>query len=203
MTIGVPYSFVPGTKAKADEVNANFNDVISKIENTNLRIDETNSNASVKNKEIETKFEDIQSLIDNRADLDLSNLSTTGSAVLSAKANNSDLDSQWVAKSVVLAEGVTFSNTAETSYSLASYLPNDGGLYQVKFFVAGNASNTAQWNYTMGFNWEQVIFVKANNFNSNMIGLADSTRKLRIVPTTLCSGTTKASVTLRAYRKVR
>ena len=32
MTFGVPYSFVPGTKAKADEVNANFIDVLTKID---------------------------------------------------------------------------------------------------------------------------------------------------------------------------
>ncbi len=38
MTYGVPYSFVPGTKAKADEVNANFIDVLEKIENSNTRI---------------------------------------------------------------------------------------------------------------------------------------------------------------------
>ena len=37
MTYGVPYSFVPGTKAKADEVNANFIDVLGKIENTTTR----------------------------------------------------------------------------------------------------------------------------------------------------------------------
>ena len=43
MTYGVPYSFVPGTKAKADEVNANFIDVLDKIKTTNERIDETNS----------------------------------------------------------------------------------------------------------------------------------------------------------------
>ena len=38
MTYGVPYSFVPGTKAKADEVNANFIDVLEKISNSNTRI---------------------------------------------------------------------------------------------------------------------------------------------------------------------
>ena len=35
MTSGIPYSFVPGTKAKADEVNANFLAVLNKIEEIN------------------------------------------------------------------------------------------------------------------------------------------------------------------------
>lgn len=38
MTYGVPYSFVPGTKAKANEVNANFIDVLEKIDASNSRI---------------------------------------------------------------------------------------------------------------------------------------------------------------------
>jgi hypothetical protein len=38
MTYGVPYSFVPGTKAKANEVNANFIDVLGKIDDSNSRI---------------------------------------------------------------------------------------------------------------------------------------------------------------------
>lgn len=38
MTYGVPYSFVPGTKARADEMNANFIDVLDKIESSNSRI---------------------------------------------------------------------------------------------------------------------------------------------------------------------
>ena len=35
MTISVPYSFVPGTKAKAQEVNANFTAITGQIEETN------------------------------------------------------------------------------------------------------------------------------------------------------------------------
>lgn len=38
MTYGIPYSFVPGTKAKADEVNANFIDVIERIDATNSNV---------------------------------------------------------------------------------------------------------------------------------------------------------------------
>ncbi len=44
MTYGVPYSFVPGTKAKANEVNANFIDVLGKIEDSNSRITQLEDN---------------------------------------------------------------------------------------------------------------------------------------------------------------
>ena len=40
MTSSVPYSFVPGTKAKAEEVNANFIALLDKIENSNIKIDD-------------------------------------------------------------------------------------------------------------------------------------------------------------------
>lgn len=49
MTSSVPYSFVPGTKAKADEVNANFIAVLDKIEQVNS---DTKSNI---NAQLETK----------------------------------------------------------------------------------------------------------------------------------------------------
>lgn len=38
MTYGIPYAFVPGTKAKADEVNANFNYLIEQLEDQNSDI---------------------------------------------------------------------------------------------------------------------------------------------------------------------
>ena len=56
MTYGVPYSFVPGTKAKADEVNANFIDVLSKIEDTNTRIDDSNSTITSGLEEVNEKI---------------------------------------------------------------------------------------------------------------------------------------------------
>ena len=66
MTYGVPYSFVPGTKAKADEVNANFIDVLDKIKTTNERIDETNSTTQSNKTTLEEKI-----------NTDVSNLNST------------------------------------------------------------------------------------------------------------------------------
>ncbi len=47
MTFSVPYSFVPGTKAKAQEVNANFSSVAEQIDETNnLKLNKDCSNIS-------------------------------------------------------------------------------------------------------------------------------------------------------------
>jgi len=45
MTLSVPYSFVPGTKAKAQEVNANFSSLVEQIDETNsLKLNKDLSN---------------------------------------------------------------------------------------------------------------------------------------------------------------
>lgn len=203
MTFGVPYSFVPGTKAKADEVNANFIDVLSKIEDANSRIDETISDANTKSEEVATKFEEINNSLEQKVDLDFSNISGVAQAKFDAKANTSDIDGKWVAKRVVLSDTTTFSNTANKTFSLSSYLPQDGNVYEVKFFVAGNSSKVGQYNYSLGFGSEQLFFVSGNNFSSNILGIVSTARTLTISPTSLCSGTNQFSVTLVAYRKVR
>lgn len=203
MTFGVPYSFVPGTKAKADEVNANFIDVLTKIEDTNSRIDETNSNADTKSAEISAKFDEVSEALEQKSDLDLSNLSSSGQAKFDAKADLTVIDGKWVSKRVVLVNTATFSNTDSVTYSLSSYLPNDGNLYQIKFFVAGNTSKLGQYNYSTGLGSEQLFFVSGNNFSSNVLAIVNSTRKLTVSPTSICSGTNQFSITLVAYRKVR
>ncbi len=206
MTFGVPYSFVPGTKAKADEVNANFIDVLTKIEDTNLRIDETNSSANTKSAEIATKFDQVEEEITQRANLDLSNLSTTGSAVLSAKANTTDIDGNWIAKNTTLASNVTLSNTAATSYSLSSYLPNDGRTYEVLFSFAytGDNSVSAQYTINSGFGTTWFLFNYSRNDALTTILPISTARKITITPNTnMTSGTNTFAIKLTAYRKVR
>ena len=121
MAYGVPYSFVPGTKAKADEVNANFIDILNKIEDANLRIDGTNENLT----------EQVDELSSTKVNLDLSNLDDTGKGVLNAKANASDLDGKWTYKHITLINNVSLNGTTNLNYSLSSYLPNDGNVYEV------------------------------------------------------------------------
>lgn len=93
MTYGVPYSFVPGTKAKADEVNANFIDILNKIEDTNSRIDDANTKSS---QELKETKEELNAEIGQKADLNFSNIGTNAKAMFSAKANNTDIDGKWV-----------------------------------------------------------------------------------------------------------
>ena len=202
MTFGVPYSFVPGTKAKADEVNANFIDVLSKIEDTNLRIDETISSADSRSAEVATKFEEVESKIDERVDLNLSNISTKGLALFEAKANVSDIDGQWVAKLVTLADDVILSNSNSTIYSLADYLPNDGNIYEVIISMAGNFGGLGHYNINTGYN--TLLGICGKSAVSYCITMPISTaRELRFYPTSSCSGTNKLGIRVTAYRKVR
>lgn len=117
MAYGIPYSFVPGTKAKADEVNANFIDVLDRIEDTNTRIDNSNN--------------DINERLDET------------NTTLSQKANLSQLYGNWVYSVRTVVSAVTMNSSAGVrTYSLSSYLPNDGKIYEVLF--NGKMSTAAQ-----------------------------------------------------------
>ena len=138
MTYGVPYSFVPGTKAKADEVNANFIDVLDKIENANSRIDESNSKTENSFEQINNKIEDVEA---SCANSDLSNLSSAGKSVLDAKANASLLDGTWVNKSVTLCNAKSISANTTHTFSLSSYLPSDSAKYEILVTIAVDFPN--------------------------------------------------------------
>ena len=201
MTFGVPYSFVPGTKAKADEVNANFIDVLTKIEDTNLRIDETNSNADSKNAEITAQFEEVETKLNQKTNLDLSNLSSTGKAVLSAKANASDIDGKWVMKVTTLLDNVTLSNSATTTVSLSSYLPSDSNVYEVIFSMEGSCG-TAHYRFDTGYGTNYALYEKSV-YARTLTSIVSTARKVNIYSTGLCSGTNKMALRATAYRKVR
>ena len=203
MTFGVPYSFVPGTKAKADEVNANFIDVLTKIEDTNLRIDETNSNADSKNSEIDAKFDQVDNNLNQCANLDFSNISSVAQAKFDAKANVSDIDGSWISKSVTLMSSTTLSNTDTKILSLSSYLPEDGNVYEVLMYVTGVCSSTGAFNFSTNYGGLQAIRCKNNECSCVCILPVNASRELRIIPSGVTAGTTKAEVFLRAYRKVR
>ena len=202
MTFGVPYSFVPGTKAKADEVNANFIEVLTKIEDTNARIDETNTSVATKDAEVASKFEEVNASISQRVNLDLSNLSTEGNNVLAAKADNTDIDGTWTKKLVGLASTATLSNSKDTVYSLASYLPDDGNVYEVFMSIQGNCSGKGQFYIDGGFSPAWVLFGQGDWANTFILPV-DTNRTLTYTPSDIASGTTKCTTRLNAYRKVR
>jgi hypothetical protein len=139
MTYSVPYAFVPGTKAKADEVNANFNDVINKLQETNNQVNE-NYNTLTENYNILT--ENCSNLTNsyNTLNATLSNTNTT----LATKAKASDLDGIWTSRQVNLANAVQWAvGTTTKTYSLSSYLPNDNNIYEVLISGDGNSGATS------------------------------------------------------------
>lgn len=104
MTLSVPYSFVPGTKAKADEVNANFIAVLDKIEETDTA----------------------------KANVDLSNLDSTGQSVMNSKADKTELDGNWTSILVNLASALTINKeTTSLQFDLSGYLPDDEDIYEI------------------------------------------------------------------------
>ena len=202
MTFGVPYSFVPGTKAKADEVNANFIDVLTKIEDTNLRIDETNSNAVSNSAEVTTKFENVEASIDQRANLDLSNISTTGKALFDAKANTSDIDGQWIAKELTIVNNVKLANTGTITYSLADYLPKDNNIYEVMISFAGYFDK-GQYSFNTSFYTVFGPYGRTRQVSGSITTPVGTAKELRLYPTSFCSGDNELTIKLNAYRKVR
>lgn len=110
MTLSVPYSFVPGAKAKAEEVNANFISVLDKIEDSNVKIED---------------------LDNQKLDKNLSNLDTQGQEVLDAKADKTEIDGKWKAASGYIADDVTMSATYNKIFDMSSLLPDDDNIYEV------------------------------------------------------------------------
>lgn len=206
MTYGVPYSFVPGTKAKADEVNANFIDVLEKIETVNSRVDTTNTT-------VETNADSVTAALEEKADLDLSNLSDTGNAKFTAKANTSDIDGNWVKSYLSLGSSKSIAKGATQTYSLSSYLPS-GGIYEVILSVGAQTYNKAgAYSYlciTTDFMTTQVPFLKAITradvveHAAQMATIIVGTgRSLSVINNTNTSYNTTYDIGVYAYRKVR
>lgn len=132
MTLVVPYSFVPGTKAKASEVNANFNDVLNKIENTNTLINNINeelaTNLTKNTTDLEKKIEDTKNI---SARNDLSNLTPEANARFDSKANAIDLDGNVTCISVALLSNVIITKDSRFVFNIGQHIPNDGCKYLV------------------------------------------------------------------------
>lgn len=119
MTSSVPYSFVPGSKAKAEEVNANFVAVLGEIEKSNVKISELEAQKADKN--FSNLDEQGQEILDAKAD----------KTALDAKADKTEIDGNWVKKTVYIASGVTMTSSYNKSFDLSSFLPDDDNIYEV------------------------------------------------------------------------
>lgn len=113
MTFNIPYSFVPGTKAKANEVNANFIAVIDELDKINSDIETLNSSVATK------------------ADLDLANLDEAGQSTLDNKADKTELDGVWKSKNSYIAQNVTVTANYNKTFDLSSLLPEDDNTYEI------------------------------------------------------------------------
>ncbi len=193
MTYDVPYAFVPGTKAKADEVNANFNDVIQKIQNTNERIDSADNQIAILNSGL-----------------------AAANTNISQKANSSDIDGAWTNKLLKIFESKTFSvGSNSLSYSLSSYLPNDEKKYEVLISGDGytGSSNGASIMFGLGSalaNSSCCILYKAiTRTSSSMVASGCSIipistdRKINLTVTVKTATSGSCYLTVLAYRKVR
>ncbi|MCM1339696.1 MAG: hypothetical protein NC191_08500 [Muribaculaceae bacterium] len=204
MTYGVPYSFVPGTKARADEVNANFIDVLDKIDETNTKIDDANAKNSEDLGNLETSINDkittVQTSVTKCANTSLSNLDSTGKAVLSAKADSSLLDGTWVNKAASLASNVYFNGNDIKTYSLSSYLPTGSNIYEVLVCATGSG-NCSMWITTDLITTKSVI-CKNNGYSGGCTIIpVGKSKQIKVQITNNAANMDFLAV--RAYRKVR
>lgn len=140
--------------------------------------------------------------ISNLADVDLSNLSSTGKKVI---------DGQWVALALTLASGVTYPTATDTEYSLSTYLPNDGYNYEV--LINGTVTTGSSSGNAMALRLQTDILndgyfimcnvitrTNAQAYNSTAIVAPVGTGRKIIVKSSSYTGT--YSIYLRGYRRI-
>lgn len=114
MTYGVPYSFVPGTKARADEMNANFIDVLDKIGSSNSRIT-TLESEKANNTDVDGTWTSSSKQI-------LTDTSVNGSTNLTFSISNYLPDDGNIYEVMVFAIGTSSSTSGQSN---ACYLSTD------------------------------------------------------------------------------
>jgi len=208
MSYEIPYTFVPGTKARADEVNANFIEVMQKISNTNDRIDETNSDISDVSSAVDTINSDLGDINSSISTLQ-SSLSTANTNI-SQKANSSDIDGQWVTKYATIIDNVSIAEGGGSlTYSLSSALPNDSNVYEVMLTYSGSIANQNGYaQVQLSNSYITGIFaarVGAGNIYavSTVIMPFGSNRNITLTSNTSQKTALKNYLGVRAYRKVR
>lgn len=142
----IPYTFVPGTKAKAEEVNANFISVADSIQSNNdyinQKVEEINSTLDITSASNEAKFAEIETALEGKAEKDWSNIE--------ALASSSVKGLTWF--------GTATSNVSATrpAVIVTSYLSGSTWyrLYSDKWVEQGGivqASNTVDTDVTITF----------------------------------------------------
>ena len=116
--------------------------------------------------EIEVDIDEIATDLNGKADINLTNLTTTQSH---------NFDGQWVESQIAIGSGVTYPTLTNNEYSLSSYLPNDGNKYEVIFtvnIVTGSTSgNTINFKLkTDALNDDVFICGARTRTNSTVVG---------------------------------
>lgn len=204
MTYGVPYSFVPGTKAKADEVNANFVAILDKIEDTNSRIDDTNTKY---NQSLNDTKDELTSEIEKKADLDFSNIGPDAKAMFDKKANSTDIDGKWVKKSLTIAQATSITAGQTKNFSLSSYLPNDNNIYEVIFSTTLNVAGSYAYIFLTSSYVSNAAMCRADSagmYAASSVTLPIGTnRQVSVFSNSSQSGNATFELYAKAYRKVR
>jgi hypothetical protein len=120
------------------KVNSNGTLKILQVDNNNVWTTTTVTIPSITNlanKDLSNLSTTGQAIIDGKADTDLSNLSSTGKAVI---------DGQWVSDtSNIVSSNITVTTSYSNNWSLASYLPNDNYNYEVLFSIYGTTASNS------------------------------------------------------------
>jgi len=209
MTYGVPYSFVPGTKARADEVNANFVDILNKIEDTNTRITEAGAE---KDSDIQSVNEKIQNLETSKLNTSLSNLDSAGQQVLNNKADAWRLDGNWTSVNGEIASNVAIAPGNTHYYSLANIIPDSTYLYEFLLdgYIVTPAVSGAETYIYIGTDCISAmpVFRVRNSHNSVRCGtmqslfLSGTSRLLYVQDQPGSLKNANYWLTVRAYRRV-
>lgn len=205
MTYGVPYSFVPGTKARADEVNANFIDVLNKIDTVDSKVTSSTSEISERIDDeisaLDTKIDEVDAA---KLDLSLSNISADGQKLFDAKANANLLDGAWYtgSKQIVFEKEITPGVTQ--TYSLANYFPDGTNLYE--FILDGLVqAATSVFIYIESDKTGGICAFRSVSKHAGMqsIMLTGPGRTLKVINQAGASGKSIYTLGIKGYRKVR
>ena len=196
MTSSVPYSFVPGAKAEAEEVNANFIAVLDEIEKSNVKIEDLNT---------------------QKLNKDLSNIDAEGQKVLDTKADKTELDGKWIIKGEFIIREATLSSSYDKSFDLSSMLPKDENVYEI--IVSAIIRTGTHINNCLSLSLSSALCGSlymcravtrvsgVNNIASgNCVVPISKDRKIRLFvgdETNAASYANSCSVRISAYRKVR
>ena len=157
----IPYSFIPGTKAKAAEVNANFEALIDAVKNTTEVFNEEIENIKDTKADNSALSSELDSLSEVKADLDLENTDENIDYVIESWTSGANwyrkYRSGWVEQGGFIDNPVSHQNInlnipfTDSNYTLtfggygaANGVPRADSKYPTYFvYSSANSANTS------------------------------------------------------------